>query len=116
MRMRTRLGSPVMFQIMRDGCLGPAVVIASLFAGSMGWAKTIVVDQSGAGEFRRIQPAIDSALDGDTVVVFPGEYVISEPINFNRLHDPADPTSPALKNIGAPAIPCWRLDRKSFQW
>ena len=97
--MRTRLGSPVMFQIMRDGCLGSTVVLSSLFAGSMGWAKTIVVDQNGAGEFRRIQPAIDSALDGDTVVVFPGEYRIVEPIDFNREHDPADPDGPPVKNL-----------------
>ena len=37
--------------------------------------------------------------DGDTVLVKPGEYVITEPINFNRLHDPENPDSPPVKNI-----------------
>ena len=46
-----------------------------------------------------IQEAIDAAIDGDTVVVAPGEYVITEPIDFNRLHDPDDPGSPPVKNI-----------------
>ena len=46
-----------------------------------------------------IQEAIDGAEDGDTVCVSPGEYVIREPLNFNRLHDPDDPLSPPVKNI-----------------
>ncbi|HAK96027.1 MAG TPA: hypothetical protein DCM87_13805, partial [Planctomycetes bacterium] len=46
-----------------------------------------------------IQSAIDAAADGDTVLVMPGEYVITEPINFNRLHDPGNPASPPVKNI-----------------
>ena len=28
-----------------------------------------------------------------------GEYVIMEPINFDRLHDPEDPESPPVKDI-----------------
>ncbi len=46
-----------------------------------------------------IQEAIDAAADGDVVLVPPGEYVISEPLDFNRLHDQEDPESPPVKNI-----------------
>ena len=52
--------------------------------------RTILVDISGTPgvggvEFIEIQPAIDAAEDGDEVLVRPGEYVITEPIDFNRL-------------------------------
>jgi hypothetical protein len=62
-------------------------------------AATIIVDPSGGGDCTEIQPAIDAAMDGDTVLVKPGEYMVAEPINFNRLHDPQDPASPPVKNI-----------------
>jgi len=50
-------------------------------------------------EFATIQRAIDFAKDDDTVLVTPGEYVITEAIDSNRIHDPDDPKSPPLKNI-----------------
>jgi parallel beta-helix repeat protein len=62
-------------------------------------AATLTVDSSGGAEYTDIQSAIDAAADGDTVLVKPGEYAITEPINFNRLHDPADPASPPVKDI-----------------
>ena len=43
---------------------------------SFGWCATIVVDIQGGGAFTAIQPALDVANDGDTVLVKPGEYVI----------------------------------------
>lgn len=70
-----------------------------LFASSFCCASTLVVDLKGGKDFTEIQPAIDAAADGDMVLVKPGEYVITEPINFNRLHEPGDPASPAVKNI-----------------
>ena len=62
-------------------------------------AGTITVDINGGSDYTEIQPAVDAAADGDTVLVKPGEYVIIEPIDFNRLHDPDDPASPSVKNI-----------------
>ncbi len=54
------------------------------------------------------------AADGDTVLVKPGEYVITEPINFNRPHDPENPASPPVKNIvvkseGGPEVTTIRM-------
>jgi hypothetical protein len=46
-----------------------------------------------------IQAALDAARGSDTVLVAPGEYLITEPLSFNRLHDPADPGSPRLKDL-----------------
>ena len=53
------------------------------------------LDQNGGGDFTEIQPALDAAADGDTVLVRPGEYVIVEPLDFNRLRDPERP----VKNL-----------------
>ena len=66
--------------------------------------ETIVVDSGGNGDFRDIQGAIDSARGGDTVLVTPGEYLIAEPIDFNRLHVPENPASPEVKNITVRAV------------
>jgi hypothetical protein len=37
-------------------------------------AGVIVVDAAGGGSFTQIQPAIDAAVDGDTILVKPGHY------------------------------------------
>ncbi len=50
-------------------------------------------------EFLKIQEALDSAQENDIVLVAHGEYVIDESLDFNKLHDPDDADSPAVKNI-----------------
>ena len=45
-------------------------------------AATIIVDRNGGADFTQVQPAIDAAADGDTVVVRAGEYVITESVTF----------------------------------
>jgi len=45
-------------------------------------ADTLVVDLNGTGQYTDIQSAIDAAADGDTVLVKPGEYVVTEPVTF----------------------------------
>ena len=42
--------------------------------------RTITIDLGG-GDFTEIPPAIDAAEDGDTVLVKPGEYEITETLN-----------------------------------
>jgi hypothetical protein len=77
-------------------------------------AVTLTVDSSGRADYTDIQSALDAAADRDVVLVKPGEYVITEPINFNRLHDPHDPASPPVKNIvvrseGGPEVTTIRM-------
>ncbi len=79
---------------------GTILAAAAAFGLSVpAWAATLTVDLNGGSDYTDIQPAIDAAADGDTVLVMLGEYVITEPINFNRFHNPDDPASPPVKNI-----------------
>ena len=57
------------------------------------------VHLDGSADYTDIQTALDHASDGDIVLVAPGDYIITEPIDFNRLHDPENPDSPPLKNL-----------------
>ena len=50
-------------------------------------------------DYATIQEAVDAAHDREIVLLAPGEYVVSEPIDFNRLHVRDDPASPPVKNI-----------------
>ena len=60
-------------------------------------AATLTVDLNDGADYADIQSAIGAAAAGDKVLVKPGEYVIAEPINFNRGHDQGIPESPPPK-------------------
>jgi len=56
--------------------------IAMLAFASLSNATIIIVDINGAGQFTSIQLAIDNALPGDTIQVWPGTY--NGAININK--------------------------------
>jgi len=72
--------------------------VSVLFSGPLAAAE-LTVDGKGGADFTDIQAALDASADGDTVIVKPGEYLIAEPLGFNRLHNPNDPDSPPVKNL-----------------
>ena len=59
----------------------PLLLIVVLFC-SFAIGKVIYVDGNGQADFDNIQAGIDAAVDGETVLVTPGEYTITEPITF----------------------------------
>lgn len=74
------------------------ILVAALLTGGFARA-TITVDLHGGADYTEIQPALDAASDGETVLVRPGEYVILAPLDFNRLRDPTAPDRPPAKNL-----------------
>jgi parallel beta-helix repeat protein len=62
-------------------------------------------------EFATIQRAIDLAKDGDTVLVAPGEYRITEPIRFNpKLPPEQPPKNLIVRSEGGPEVTTIRLE------
>ncbi len=66
-------------------CLGFGIALLLVLLpalSSTSRADTLTVGLDGGAEFATIQPAIEDAGDGDTIVVQAGEYVIDAPITF----------------------------------
>jgi len=58
------------------------ILLLDLAIGELAQATTITIGPGANYDFDTIQFGIDAAMDGDTVLVAPEEYVITEPITF----------------------------------
>ncbi len=85
------------------------VVVNWLVCTGMLHAATLVVDLNGGGDYTDLQSAIDAAADGDTVLVNPGEYVITEPISFKgkgiTVRGEAGPEATTIRMAEVPTDP-----------
>lgn len=72
-------------------------------------AGTIVVDPSGGGDFQQIAPAIESAADGDTVLILSGTY--DGPLNRDILVELKDLVIRSESGPASAIIDCERQGR-----
>lgn len=81
-------------------------VLVALLA-SVAAASTWSVQRDGSGDFTTIQPALDAAADGDTVLIGPGEYteatMVRLPDSVYEIQSYADVRCDNLTIIGAGA-------------
>ncbi|MFH2054054.1 MAG: hypothetical protein ABIK96_16485, partial [bacterium] len=67
------------FRFLQAFLIGLLVVILAMAPAWPGAApasaRTLCVERDGSGNFTEIQPAIDAAASGDTILIGPGEYL-----------------------------------------
>ena len=69
-----------------------------IFEPSKGTSRTLVVAKDGNGDFSTVQDAVNSANDGDTIIVYPGSYEESVDFGYKFLH---------LKGFGKESTIIW---------
>lgn len=57
---------------MKKSFLFPWIIVALMALGAS--AATISVEKDGSGDYTQVQPALDAAASGDTVLIGPGEF------------------------------------------
>jgi hypothetical protein len=59
----------------------PILAVLALLATTVA-ASTWSVQRDGTGDFTTVQPALDAAADGDTILIGPGEYTESTTVRL----------------------------------
>jgi hypothetical protein len=89
---------------MRNTMLRTALLVGTLLA-QVGWPATIRVPD----QYASIQAAIDVAVEADTILVAPGEYMITEPLTLRgkgiTLRGETGPDATTIRMTDAPADP-----------
>jgi hypothetical protein len=90
--------------VLGEGAMGRVVLTAVLLVGVSRACRSATLEVPTS--FATIQEALDTASPGDTVVVAPGEYVITEPIDFKgkeiTLRSSSGPATTTLRMSDAP--------------
>jgi len=74
----------------------------------------LVHDPARGSPYRNLQEVLDVAVDGDTVLVGPGEHLLERSLEWDPRHDPDDPESPppraiTLRSLEGPEATVLRL-------